>query len=345
MLLLGTALLGTTVPVTTTPQPDNAGKLADRPFLVRTSAGSGYARYFGSGSLEGEPTVTRALIVVHGVLRDADYYYDTGVIAAAAAHEISHTLEIAPQFVEWSELSGHRVSPGTLWWDGKWPGGTDAVAPAPVSTYDVFDAMIARLSDRRRFPKLREIVLAGHSAGGQIVQRYAVVGKAPQLDSSAGTRVHLVVSNPSSYLYFSDWRPVPQAHCTDFNRWRYGLSGAPRYVTASAARLEAQYVARHVTYLMGTADTNPNEEDLDRSCGGETQGPYRFARARYYIAYIARRHPRGTRQDFAFVRGVPHDNRRMFTSACGLGVLFGTSTAPCAWSGPLKEGVDSDAAL
>lgn len=334
--LFAVALLGVVVPVTTTPQPNNAGRLADRQFLVRTPQGSGFARYFGTASLDGDPTAARALIVVHGVLRDADYYYDTGVIAADAAHALAQTFVIAPQFVERSELAGHRVSPKTLYWNDKWPGGSDAVSPAPISTYDVFDAIIARLSDETRFPKMREIVVAGHSAGGQIVQRYAVVGKAPQLDRGARVPVHLVVSNPSSYLYFTDWRPFPQPGCTDFDRWRYGLIGAPRYVAGAAPELEARYVGRRVTYLMGTADTNPNESDLDRTCGGEAQGPNRFARAQYFIGYLGRRHPDGTNQDYAFVRGVPHDNRRMFTSSCGLSAIFGGSLVACAASGPVR---------
>lgn len=338
-LLAAALLLGTVpVPVTTTPQPDNAGRLADREFLVRTALGSGYARYFGTASLDGDPNVTRALIVVHGVLRDADYYYDTGVIAANAAHKLDDTFVIAPQFVERSELAGQNVPKETLSWSGLWPGGSDATAPAPISSYDVFDAMIARLSDGKRFPKLREIVIAGHSAGGQIVQRYAIVGKAPQLDPGARIPVHLIVSNPSSYFYFTDWRPVPQKNCADFNQWRYGLAGAPRYVTGTDASLEARFVKRNVTYLMGTADTNPKEDDLDQSCGGEAQGPYRFARAKYFIAYVARRHPAGTNQTYAFVRGVPHDNRRMFTSSCGLAAIFGGSLADCAAAGEVRAG-------
>jgi len=332
-IILSALLLGVTVPVTTTPQPNNAGKLADRQFLVRTSVGSGYARYFGSASLDGDASVTRAVIVVHGVLRDADYYYDTGLIAADAAHALEQTIVIAPQFVERSELAGHAASARTLYWSDSWPGGSDAIAPAPISTYDVFDAMIARLSNASRFPKMREIVLVGHSAGGQIVQRYAVVGKAPGLDPGARVPVHLVVSNPSSYFYFTNWRPVPQHNCPDYNQWRYGLHGAPRYVTGTAADLEARYVQRDVTYLMGTADTNPNEEDLDRSCGGEAQGAYRFARAKYYIAYIGRRHTDGTNQRYAFVAGVPHNNRKMFTSSCGLAVIFGGATDSCAATG------------
>ena len=311
----------------------NSGRLADREFLIQTPRGSGYARYFGTSSLDGDASVTRAIIVVHGVLRDADYYYDTGVIAADAAHLLGDTLVIAPQFVEKSDLAGHAVSPQTLYWDSNWPGGSDALSPAPISTYDVFDAMIARLSDAQRFPKLREIIVAGHSAGGQIVQRYAVVGKAPQLDASARVAVRLVVSNPSSYFYFTDWRPYPPHDCSDYDAWRYGLRDAPRYVTGTAGELEAQFVNRRVIYLMGTADTNPNEEDLDRTCGGEAQGPYRFARAKYFIAYIGGRHPGGTAQRYAFVEGVGHDNRRMFTSACGIALIFGGSTASCAAAG------------
>ncbi len=339
---LASLLLSVVVPVTTTPQPDNSGRLADRQFLVTTPLGSGYARYFGTSSLDGDATVTRAIVVVHGVLRDADYYYDTGVIAADAAHALSGTLVVAPQFVERDDLAGHSVSPRTLYWRGTWPGGSDAVAPAPISTYDVFDAIVARLSDIKRFPKLREIVIAGHSAGGQIVQRYAAVGKSAGLDSGARLPVHLVVSNPSSYFYFTDWRPIPQSNCPDFDQWRYGLKGAPRYVTGTSAQLESRYVTRHVTYLMGTADTNPNEDDLDRSCGGEAQGPNRFTRAKFYIAYIGRRHPHGTAQDYAFVEDVPHDNRRMFASACGLAVMFGGRTSACAEAGRVESPSPND---
>lgn len=337
-VLLAFALLGTVpVPLTTTPQPDNSGRLADREFLVQTPRGSGYARYFGTSSLERDASATRAIIVVHGVLRDADYYYDTGVIAADAAHHLDDTLVIAPQFVEKGDLTGHAVAPRTLYWDSKWPGGSDALSPAPISTYDVFDAIIARLSDPLRFPKLRAIVVAGHSAGGQIVQRYAVVGKARQLEDGARVSVRFIVSNPSSYFYFTDWRPLPPRDCPDFDAWRYGLRGAPRYVTGAVGELEAQYVKRHAMYLMGAADTNPNEEDLDRTCGGEAQGPYRFARAKYFIAYIGRRHPHGTAQRYAFVGGVGHDNRRMFTSACGIAAIFGGSQAACAAAGPVDS--------
>jgi pimeloyl-ACP methyl ester carboxylesterase len=317
-----------------TPQPDNSGRLADRQFVVAAPRGSGIARYFGSASLDGSDA-TQAVIVVHGVLRDADYYFDSATRAVALGHA-RHTIVISPQFVEASDLAGHNVPKNTLYWPHTWPGGSDA-EDAKVSTYDVFDAMLLRLSDPNHFPNMRRVTIIGHSAGGQIVQRYAVVGHAPQLDGSGRTTVHLVVANPSSYFYFDNWRPVPQTNCTDFNQWRYGLAGAPAYVSGTPATLQRRYASRRVTYLLGTADTNPKEDDLDRTCGGEAQGPYRFARGKYYIGYLTKLYPRGTNQDYAFVLGVPHDNRRMFTSQCGLDVVFGGSESSCAkhgWIGP-----------
>lgn len=316
-------------PKETRPPGLTSGALANRSFLVSTSEGAGLARYFGNGSLDGSQTATRAIIIVHGVLRNADTYFATGELTLHAAHA-DDTLLIAPQFVEAGDLKGHDVPATTLRWSDDWAGGAPAIAPAPISTYSVFDAMLDRLADRTHFPKLSSIVVVGHSAGGQIVQRYAVVGNGPSLIANSGVRVHLIVSNPSSYLYFGEERPYAHRGCADFDQWRYGFVGAPPYVDAAAAAYERRYIARDVTYLLGTADTNPREWDLDTSCAGESQGPYRFARGKAYAAYLKRRHPAGTAQDYAFVPGVGHDNRMMFTSACGIAVIFDRPRSACS---------------
>ncbi len=332
--VLGASAAPAPIAGSTEPPGLSSGALADRQFTVTTNAGSGIARYFGNGSLDGDTTAVRAIVIVHGVLRNADTYFATGRALLSAAHA-DRTLLIAPQFLEASDLKGRAVPAATLRWNDDWPGGAAATAPAPISTYAVFDAMIARLADRSRFPALRDVIVIGHSAGGQIVQRYAVVGKVPDIARVRSVRIHLVVANPSSYLYFDAWRPVHEENCADVNRWRYGFAAAPGYVQGTPAALEQRYVARHVTYLLGTADTNAHEWDLDRSCAGEAQGPYRFARGKNYIAYIRARHPSGTAQDYAFVGGVGHDNRLMFTSACGIAVVFDRSRAACAGYGKI----------
>jgi pimeloyl-ACP methyl ester carboxylesterase len=326
---LALARAATPIPKGTEPPGLTSGKLANRRFLVHSPRGNGFALYYGSGSLDGDPQATRAIIIVHGVLRNADTYFATGEKVLAQA-QATHTLLVAPQFVEASDLKGHADTDGVLRWDDEWPGGATAVAPAPISTYAVFDAMLERLATRSSFPKMQEIVVIGHSAGGQIVQRYAAVGIGPDRIAASGVGVHFVVANPSSYLYFDTWRPQPQHGCADDNDWRYGLVGVPAYVTGAPAQLERRYAARDVTYLLGTADTIPNEWDLDTSCAAEAQGAYRFVRGKNYIAYMHANNPKGTSQDYAYVGGVGHDNEKMFASACGVAVIFRRSRAVCA---------------
>lgn len=293
---------------------------------VATSAGSGQMPLFLSADWTHPlPGIRRAIIVTHGVSRDADtvmYGVDATRVAAGAAGQ--QTLLIAPQFLIPIDVTTFHLPSDTLRWsvDG-WPSGDPALGPAPLSSFDVFDAILGRLADRALFPDLTEVVVAGHSAGGQVVQRYAVVVHDLPALAARGIRVRYVVANPSSYLYFSDDRPQPvnAASCPDFDRWKFGLTGAPSYV-GSTAGLETRYAARDVTYLLGTADTNPNHVALDKSCAAEAEGPYRLARGEAYFSYMKARHPTGFNQRLVLVPGVAHNAVRMFGSVCGMAVLF-----------------------
>jgi hypothetical protein len=92
--------------------------------------------------------------------------------------------------------------------------------------------------------------------------------------------------------------------------------------------MEAEYAERDVIYLLGTADTDPHEKDLDVTCSGEAQGPTRFARGQAYYAYLHTRHPSRWNQRLWFVPGVAHSARQMFTSTCGVGALFDVGPCP-----------------
>lgn len=315
-------------------------RVGDRAFAVATPQGSGVVRYFATGSLDaGSPSATRALIVISGLLRNSDEYEKTGEEAIAAAGDDKDTLLITPQFLAQIDVAGHALAAETIRWDtNTWLDGLPALAPAPISAFAVLDAIAARLADRSRFPKLREIVFVGHSAGGQLVQRYAVVGAAPEDAGDSGVRIRFVVGNPSSYVYFDGERPLPDgtfarydtAKCPAYDRWKYGFENPPPYVTGSAADLERRYLKRRVTYLLGMLDTDPNHPVLDKSCSGEAEGPYRLYRGLAYSKYLKQRHPDGTNQDVAEVAGVDHDANGMFTSACGVAVLFDRPRSACA---------------
>jgi hypothetical protein len=284
------------------------------------------------------PGVVRAVIVIHGKLRNADRYFHSAEKGRDAAHEqgataadANGTLLIAPQFLATLDFGGRREPADLLRWDANgWMAGDDAVAPVPLSSYAVLDAIVGRLADRKRFPDLREVVIAGHSGGGQVVQRYAVAARDTGVLARDGIALRYVVSSPSSYAYFDaerpadDGKPFDPATCPGFDDWKYGMHRRPPYLAdRTPAQLEAAYVARRVDYLVGGNDDNPQQKALDQSCPAEAQGPQRVARAEAYFAYLRARHPHGLNQQLHIVRGVGHDGARMLTSVCSLHAMYG----------------------
>jgi hypothetical protein len=123
---------------------------------------------------------------------------------------------------------------------------------------------MARLADRNVFPNLIDVVLAGHPAGGQFVQRYAAANP-----ERFPTRY--IVANPSSYLYMDKQRwtggsldqfTVPtileQSRCPTYNRYRYGLEGLNIYMqVVGESKIRSQYAERRVIYMLGEDDNDP----------------------------------------------------------------------------------------
>jgi len=308
--------------------------IADQHLEVRTPAGNGVLPLYVSRDwTKPQPDITRALIVIHGALRNADEYLRSAQRALAAADAARTSLLVAPQFMSDRDIAAHKLPDNVLHWGSRqesWLAGEAAHGPAAISSFEAIDALLARLADRAVFPKLAQVVVAGHSAGGQAVQRYAVVGRGDAALTSAGIGVRYVVANPSSYLYFSPERPdsseafspFSNVDCPGFNDWKYGWSKAPAYAREKTpTAYEQTYAAREVIYLLGTADTNPNHPALDKSCAGEAQGPQRYARGLAYARYIKMRHGNLNHRVLE-VPGVGHDADKMLISKCGLAALF-----------------------
>jgi hypothetical protein len=280
------------------------------------------------------PEITRAAIVFHGKGRNVEGYFSALQRAAHdAGRSTDQTLLWAPQFLREEDAEAHHLPKQFLRWHaGSWTAGEPASGPLPLSTFDVIDAMLATLGNRERFPNLATVVLIGHSGGGQLLNRYAIVGKSAL--TMPGIHFRFVIANPSSYFYFSDDRPqrdgsfapFHDAACPTFDHWRYGPVNAPVYVgpVSSAAwqQYEQGYTKEDVIYLLGTDDTDPAQADLDTSCAGEAEGPERLDRGRSYFRYLKSRHPQDFRQQLWFVRGVAHVGSRMVESPCAVAAVF-----------------------
>jgi pimeloyl-ACP methyl ester carboxylesterase len=332
-LLLGGAMVLTSSESNAVTQRDPVEDVGDQ----RLDLGVAELALYASAPLgPPRPEIERAVVVIHGTLRNADVYF-TGMkkakdMAGAAG---TRSLVLAPQLLARVDLEKHGLLSSKLaYWslDGWKEGGLSETAPK-VSSFAALDRVLEHLADRGRYPNLRTVIVAGHSAGGQVGHRYAVLGGADERLQAAGLTLTHIVANPSTYLYLTPERPdanggfaVPEASdCAAYDDYKYGLRKLPGHLSADPDTLKGRYAKRRVAFLLGEADNDPNHRVLDRSCQGKAQGPHRFARGRAFHAYerklfgetIAERHTLTT------VPGVGHDNGRMFQSAAGLALLFG----------------------
>jgi len=278
-----------------------------------------------------QPDIRRAIVVIHGTDGNADGYFSTMARAAAMAGQASGTLVIAPRFIEAGDRD--KPAPGEFFWNhgADWRAGdlSSRDTPPRVSSFDLMNRLLETLADRAIFPNLAAIVLAGHSAGGQFVQRYAI-GQ-PENPALAGVQLSYIVANPSSYLYLDGRRPdpakpgaftIPSSSACQANRFKYGFEQPNSYFKPqSVDDMIARYRSRRVVYLLGEADTNPNAANLSQTCAAKSQGGSRLARGKNFMASMdAFYQPHAHR--LVTVPLVGHSSMRMFQSVRGLRVLF-----------------------
>ena len=308
-----------------------------------------YFPVFSTHSLtEGNGEVTRGLIVVHGTNRNADDYFRRAFEAAKLVGGQQRTVVVAPQF---QTSSDGPASDEPFWSGSGWKMGSLSrpEGPSPrVSSYATIDSIVEILSDPSRFPALTEIVVAGHSAGGQVAHRYAATSRAEENLEAVSMRY--VVANPSTYLYVGPERGfhwdlasetflqnvgstfvVPSVSTcpdddgvirNDYDNWHKGLQSPYNYAAVVGAdTIRAQLVRRDVRILIGSADTLSSL--LDVSCAANLQGSHRFERGRTLMRFMdwfssVHQHLE------MIVTGVGHSSSGMFSSALGLEALFGT---------------------
>ena len=322
-----------------------ADEFADAPAWQVIELGQAKNSYsfpvYSNHLLDGDMThIRRVLIVQHGRARDGDAYF----LAAAEllkAYQIdpAETLLLAPEFFTPAQTAKVHVPGLPAWSTAGFAGGEDSVdPPLSVSSFQVYDDLLGLMTDRRRFPALRTIVMAGHSGGAVVVQQLAVLNRIDEKVRAAGIEIRYVVANGSAYLYFTADRPqgdgfaaFDAAQCPKYNDQRYGFDKMVRYA-ANVAPADAyrRYMARNVVYLFGTEDTDPNHRALDKSCAARAQGSNRLERGRAYLRHertlavargIVDKH-----RSFEVI-GVGHDQKAMFSSVCAAMIVFGVADA------------------
>lgn len=295
--------------------------------------------------------IRRALIMVHGTLRNPDHYFATATAAAFLAGALSDTVVIAPAFHSSDgKYCQDHLQPGEVSWrcggDSWRSGGTAASNPA-LTSFDFVDQILRMLADRKTFPNMAVIVVAGHSAGGQFVSRYEMANR---VGDKLGVAVRYVIANPSSYAWPDATRALPvgdgapanavagwkdtdphtnfsygkpdATKAPTYDLWPYGLERRTSGYTANMSdqQLKQQLASRNAFYLLSQVDTLPLG-GFDGSPNAMAQGATRRARGEAFVKYL-REHLGATHSQILIVPECGHNDRCVYTTDDVLAVIF-----------------------
>ena len=153
-----------------------------------------------------------AVIVMHGAYRDADNYFCMmhSLMKKQPYRDPKDIVVISPDF---NYANDEGVVPTDAFWNsskpwGDWRAGAESSPESgggqTVSAYHVMDTLVMALNNTAFWPQMDEVAIVGHSAGGQFVQRWAVMTNLPP--KIPGLDIRFVIANPSSFAYFTKER-------------------------------------------------------------------------------------------------------------------------------------------
>jgi pimeloyl-ACP methyl ester carboxylesterase len=293
--------------------------------------------------------ITRALIMVHGAGRNADHYFETAMAAAFLAGALDNTIVISPRYI--TRADSATTHPNEVVWPSaanNWRSGGFSTTNPQITSFDFLDRLVLSLADKKRFPNLAKVVVAGHSAGGQVATRYAMANR---IDPVPGITISYVVANPSTYAWPVAERPLPVGNADPvgadkealgpdgekvngnfqygpfdatraprFNIWPAGLDSLAGYSAGmSPDQLRKNLVSRTTTYLLGQVDVLPLG-GFDSSANAMAQGPTRRARGEAFFKYVTE--TMGAKHKALIVSECGHNARCMYTTDVVLPVIF-----------------------
>jgi hypothetical protein len=293
----------------------SAGKVAKQILRLVDEPGATELRFHANAYLNGDRKITRAIIMLHGSGDDGSGWAENLHDIAADRKAASSTLIIAPWFID--DLTDPPLPENAPKWSGvtEWLYGLNSKTKPGISSFAALDVIVDKLADRQRFPNLKTIVVAGFSAGGQMADRYGIIGQALPRAEAAGISVRLVVGGARTYTYFSEQRigsdgtmaklsDVQSRSCSEANSWPYGMTKLPTYRKTPDAteteKLMRAYFNRKPLYLMGALDS---ENSSDNGCGERIEGISRRNRLENYAKYLE---SLGQKADVVLVESKAH---------------------------------------
>ena len=276
-----------------------------------------------------------AIISLHGDGRNADEHFNILTQAATSAGLEDSTILLAPVYPYFEDLYEHNLGDDVLYWpDIDWNAGDlsrdtqSNPRPFRISSFSTMDTIYHRLVTNN--PSLKKIVLTGHSAGSQMVVRYAAGGRALDALSGLGVDLVFVPTNTPSFLYYDDNRVLNQSaelfqfgptSCGSASQYKYGLENLNQYMEETGeSTIVGNYELADVTYLVGQYDFGGQTN----TCARMVQGNSRLIRTHVYFSYIGFFYGESIYNNhrMAEIPSTYHEFEQVVFSDCGMSALF-----------------------
>ncbi|WP_136481913.1 hypothetical protein [Cognatitamlana onchidii] len=314
---------------------NNSSKIGTKYFNGGWTGGGDLAMFWSHDPTVVNNLITRCIISFHGGGRNAVGSYEYVQDLSIALGVNNSTMVLAPHFCQTNDGQPDNVLYWTNEEDGDWRKGDNAANLGQVSSFEIIDRLIE--SAVNNCPNLLNVVLVGHSAGGQIVTRYSTGTQIPEklsLNTIEKPSIRFIVSNPSSYMYFSNKRwsggiwpdgsfTTKKTECSEYNPSHYEAIHLNDYMSRDGVDLISNVKNRHVIYLLGDQDTK-DDLGLDKTCQAMLQGKNRFERGFIFLDHL--REEFGAKNvsghSISIVPDVGHNTWLMYRSYNGLKAIF-----------------------
>ena len=276
-----------------------------------------------------------AIVSLHGEGRNSFEHFNviSGLTDIAGIQD--STILIAPTYPIQDDINEHNLGEDILYWpDIDWNAGdlsrSTQSNPRPfrISSFSTMDTIFHRLVENNA--GLEKIILTGHSAGSQMVVRYAAGGRGQEGVEYENIEVVYVPVNTPSFLYYDGYRVVDQnaevfdfgpTSCASANQYKYGLDNLNQYMeeTGVDAIIE-KYKQANITYLIGEYDFGGQTS----TCARMVQGNSRLIRTHIYFAYVGYFYGDSIYSTHRMVEipQAPHDFGTTLLTDCGLKATF-----------------------
>lgn len=323
---------------------------------IKSTHGEGKLAYFSSHGVIEDTTpsdIQLVWIVIHGASCNPDDYFCSALAASHAQETYTkeEVLVVAPWFLEEKQSSTEIIDDTFLVWESKqkdsngaWRYGADSMKHN-ISSFTALDSLVEII--QRHLGPYIPLVIAGHSSGGQMVNRWSFLTQSSWHDS-----MKAIVANPSSFLYLTPLRKVHDkwilpnviSTCREYNTWEWGLDDGGNLTVPYRDRALANSSAissklkrfRHkrIVYLAGSLDVCTSSSDatirthchshgLETTCMDNLQGSNRLERSRLHFESLQQVWKESHDHEVVLVHGVGHDHSLMFNSPEGISAVFG----------------------